>query len=75
MVEVAVVWEKLQLMVVKLEVVWVKVVVVGTPILLVELHFVEKPVLLPLRHPTGVKSVGYIQDSLFLRSCKYFHFA
>ncbi len=44
-----------------------EVVIVGIPILLTELHFVEKPVLLALHHLMAVRSMGYIDDPFFLR--------
>ena len=60
MVEVVVVWGKLQVTVVKLEVVEVEVAVVGILVLSTKLHFPEKPRLLPLRYSKEVKLVGYI---------------
>ena len=51
-----------------------EVAIVGIPILLIELHFAEKFVLLPLHHLMAVKSMGYIQDTFFLCFYKYFHF-
>ena len=67
------VWVKSQVMVVKLEVVWVEVAVMGILVVLAKFHFAKK--LLPLCHPMEVKSMDYIRDPFFLRSCKYFCFA
>ena len=65
---------KSQVMLVKLEVVWVEVAVTGILVLLTKYHFAEKLVLLPLHHPMEVKSMDYIQDPFFLQSCKSFCF-
>ena len=55
-------------------VVKVEVVVAGTLVLSNELHFMEKPTLLPLCHSKEVKSVGYIRGPFFLCCYKSFHF-
>ena len=60
---------KSQVMVVQLEVAVTRILV-----LLIELHFAKKHVLLPLHHPTEVKSMDYIHDPFFLHSCRSFHF-
>ena len=72
--EVEVVWVKSQVLVVKLEVMWVEVAVMGILVLLTEFHFMEKPALLPLHHLVEVKLMDYIQEPFSYCSCKFFCF-
>ena len=59
---------------VKVEVVWEDGVFIKTLALLTRQRSTMKPVLLLRRHSEEAQSVGYIQDPLFLRSYKSFHF-